>query len=51
MLLDSPMLCGCSRQRLPYILEQVLPRRDLEVKREHTAMDSCGECSFLVILR
>ncbi|WP_300684167.1 hypothetical protein [Acutalibacter sp. 1XD8-36] len=29
----------------------VIPRRDLGVKREHTAMDSCGKCSFLVILR
>lgn len=51
MLPDSPMLCGCSRRRLPYILEQVLPQLDLEVKHEYTAMDSCGKCSFLVILR
>lgn len=46
--MDSPLLCDCSRQSLLYCLEQVLPRRSVEVKREHTVLEGCGKCSFLV---
>lgn len=47
----EPVHCECSRQSIIYVLQQLLPGREIGVEKMHTVLDGSSECRFRVVVK
>ena len=47
---DSAAHCECSRQSILYVLEELLPGRDIRVEELETVLSGGEKCRFRVIV-
>ena len=43
-----PVHCECSRESIIYVLETLLPEKNIQVRKLHTVLDGAKECRFRV---
>lgn len=47
---DSAAHCECSRQSILYVMEELLPGRDIRVEELETVLSGGGKCRFRIIV-
>ena len=47
---DSPAHCECSRQSILYVMEELLPGKDIRVEELETVLSGGRECRFRIIV-
>lgn len=47
----NPSHCECSRNSILYILQNLLPEKDIEVETIHTVLSGADNCRFKVTVR
>ncbi|MCK9159024.1 MAG: hypothetical protein M0P00_00825 [Bacteroidaceae bacterium] len=49
-LVKSAVHCECSRQSILFVLQTLMPEKDILVTKRHTVLENAKECRFRVVI-